>query len=120
MLPLPRFDYEAPDTMADLLTLAAVPDSRLLAGGTDLMPSLKHRIFSPRTLVSLRRMTELRTLREEGGELSIGATVTLRELALHPLVRERYPALSEACAGVATRTIQMMGTIGGNLMLPSK
>ena len=66
MLPLPRFDYEAPDTMSDLLTLAAVPGSRLIAGGTDLLPSLKHRLFAPTTLVSLRRVPGLGEIRTGG------------------------------------------------------
>jgi xanthine dehydrogenase YagS FAD-binding subunit len=49
------------------------------------------------------------------GGLSIGATVRLADLEGHPVVRERYPALAQAAASVATLTIRHMGTVGGNL-----
>ncbi len=120
MLPLPSFAYEAPDTRDDLLALAATPGARLLAGGTDLLPSLKHRLFSPSTLVSLRRAPGLRGVHLTDGELSIGAAQTLLAVRRHPLVGEHLPALADACAGVATRTIQAMGTLGGNLMLDTR
>jgi 4-hydroxybenzoyl-CoA reductase subunit beta len=117
MLPFPRFGFEAPDTLTDLLPLAAAPGAKLLAGGTDLLPSLKHRLFTAEILVSLGRVEALRRITEESDGLSIGATATLRDIARHPIVRERYPALAAACRTVATSTIQAMGTLGGNVML---
>ena len=121
MLPLPPFSWEAPDRLDDLLALAAAPGARLVAGGTDLLPSMKHRLFTPSALVSLGRLPELaRVEPTEGGGLRLGATVTLAALAAHPLVRARYPALAEAASTVATPTIQGMGTLGGNLMLDTR
>ena len=120
MLPLPPFSWEAPDQLADLVALAAAPGARLIAGGTDLLPSMKHGLFQPQTLVSLADVAELRGIREEQGGLSVGAMCTLAEVAAHPLVRERYPALAAACRTVATPTIQGMGTLGGNLMLDTR
>ena len=120
MLPLPPFAYERPDKLGDLLDLAEAPGTRIIAGGTDLLPSMKHRIFSPDTLLSLRRVRELHTIHEAGTELSIGAACTLWQVRRDPRVRERLPALAEACSTVATSTIQAMATLGGNLMLDTR
>ena len=120
MLPLPIFAYEAPDTLDELVAFAAAPGSRLISGGTDLLPSLKHRLFAPTRLVSTRRVAALRGIREEGDWLSIGAAETLLALRRHPIVQARAPALVAACATVATRTIQAMATLGGNLMLDTR
>jgi 4-hydroxybenzoyl-CoA reductase subunit beta len=120
MLPLPPFALESPDQLDDLLALAATPGSRLLAGGTDLVPSLKHRLFEPRTLVALAGVGELHGVVESEGWLGIGAGETLRSVRRHPVVREQLPALAQACGTVATSTIQAMATLGGNLMLDTR
>ena len=117
MLPFPEFQFEAPSTVEELLPLAAAPGVRLVAGGTDLLPSLKHRLFSVDTVVSLARVASLRAIQNEDDHLCIGATATLREVAQHPVVQQRFPALAAACRTVATSTIQAMGTLGGNVML---
>ncbi len=117
MLPFPAFRFEAPSTVDELLPLAAAPGARLVAGGTDLLPSLKHRLYQVDTVVSLGRISTLRSITDEASHLSIGATATLREVASHPVVQERFPALAAACRTVATSTIQAMGTLGGNVML---
>ena len=120
MLPFPAFTLAQPDSMADLLDLASAPDSRLVAGGTDLLPNIKHRIERPQTVVSLKRVGGLRgiTPREDG--LSIGAMTTLSDLAASEEVVRGYPALAAAVRTIATSTIQAMGTIGGNIMLDTR
>lgn len=120
MLPLPLFDYECPDRLEDAIQLLADPDTRLLAGGTDLLPSMKHRLFQPKTLVSLRKLNELKEVRAEGSGLSIGASTTLLQIRNNPLIQQMTPALVDAAATIATRTIQAMGTIGGNLALDTR
>jgi 4-hydroxybenzoyl-CoA reductase subunit beta len=120
MLPFPAFSLERPDRIGDLLELAAVEGSRIVAGGTDLLPSLKHRLFRPTPLVSIARVAALGGIRVENDTVSIGATTTLREVARHPVVALRYPALAQACTTVATHTIQAMGTIGGNVLLDTR
>lgn len=125
MLPFPRVCYVAPASLAEAVERLADPDARAVAGGTDLLPSLKHRLFRPTTLVSLARLPELRGIApsDDGlsiGGLSIGAGVTLRELARDPRVNARYPALAAACRTVATPTIQAMATIGGNVLLDTR
>ena len=120
MLPLSSFAYEAPDTLADALQLLADADTKILAGGTDLIPSMKHRLFQPKTLVSLRRIEGLRGIRAEDNGLSIGASTTLLQLRSDPLIRQHAPALADASATVATRTIQSVATLGGNLALDTR
>lgn len=121
MLPLPSFAYVAPGTIEEALQLLALPAALPVAGGTDLLPSMKQRLFRPSMLVSLRRLTALRERHDDPVEgLSLGAGLTLAEIARDPAVRARYPALAEACAGVATPTIQAMATLGGNVLLDTR
>jgi len=84
------------------------------------LPSMKYGLFADPTLVSTRRIAGLAEIRAEGGGLSIGAGVTLRELQRDPRVRAHYPALAEAAATVATPTLQAMGTLGGNICLDTR
>lgn len=119
MLPLPSFQYEAPTDVVEASRLLARPGSQLVAGGTDLLVSMKQRLFEPRLLVSTRRLG-LRGIQQHAGWLEIGATTTLHEVARDPTVMARLPALAAACRTVATPTIQAMATLGGNLMLDTR
>ncbi len=119
MLPLPSFQYEAPTDVVEASRLLSEPGSQLIAGGTDLLVSMKHRLFEPRLLVSARRLG-LRGISEHAGWLEIGAATTLHDVARHPTVLARLPALAAACRTVATPTIQTMATLGGNLMLDTR
>src|SRR5688572_3240210 len=120
MLPFPAFQYEAPDTWRDALALASQPGVAVVAGGTDLLPSIKHRLFRPQCLLSLRNLPDLRGFSDEGGGVRIGASATLREVRRHPTILARYGALAAACGTIATSTIQAMGTLGGNIMLDTR
>ncbi|MCP4919757.1 MAG: 4-hydroxybenzoyl-CoA reductase subunit beta [Proteobacteria bacterium] len=112
MLPLPEFDLLVPTSLDEAVSLlAAHPEAKLVAGGTDLIPSMKQRLFTPPTVISLSRVPELRA----SGDGFLGAGVTLREVAAMEL-----GALSSAARGVATSTIQRMATLGGNLMLDTR
>lgn len=118
MLPLPKFSLDVPDRVEDVVAAVAC-GARILAGGTDLLPSMKHRLFEPERLVSLRRVAEVHEVREEEGGVSIGAAVTLRDVAIDPRLA-RWPALVSACRTVATPTIQNRATLGGNVMLDTR
>jgi 4-hydroxybenzoyl-CoA reductase subunit beta len=92
-----------------------------MAGGTDLLPNMKHKIFTPRVVVGLRAVRELRGIAYDSAcGLRVGASVTLAELADSALVRERYPVLAEAAATVSTPQLRQMGTVGGNLCLDTR
>ncbi|HOX44163.1 MAG TPA: FAD-dependent oxidoreductase [Myxococcota bacterium] len=89
----------------------------LVAGGTDLLGSLKDgvRPSHPGLLVDLKPVAELRFIRADRRGLRLGALTTLSELVRHPEVRERWPLLAEAARVVASWQIRNMGTVGGNL-----
>ena len=121
LLPLPHFDLARPRTIAEAVALLAEPGARAIAGGTDLVPNLKHGLVAPGRLVALNGLAELRRIETlHDGTLRIGAGCTLARAGAHPDVRARLPALAAACATVATPTIQNMATLGGNLLLDTR
>ena len=117
MIRLPWFDYRTPTSVSEAAKILAAegPQAMLIAGGTDLVPNMKRRHQTPKTLVSLRRVPELR---KANG--SLGAGLTLTEIVDSPRVRERYGALWEAAAQIATPHLRNMGTLGGNLCLDTR
>jgi 4-hydroxybenzoyl-CoA reductase subunit beta len=122
MLTLPRVEWVAPASLEALLDhLAAHPaDSLIVAGGTDAVPNLKHRLHEPRFLVHIGRIEALRYVREDAAGLHLGPRVTLTQLAREPAVRRDYPALARAASLVAGPQLRNMGTLGGNLCLDTR
>ena len=114
MLRLPWFEHRAPRSVAEAAKILAGegPAAMLIAGGTDLLPNMKRRHQSPKVLVSLRQIAELRNLNG-----TFGAGLTLSELA----ASEKTPtALRQAAVQVATPHLRNMGTLGGNLCLDTR
>lgn len=122
MLRLPPYQYHQPDTLQDALQLLAAEEGRamLIAGGTDLVPNMKHRLFTPDHVVSLSRIDALRGIREEDGTLRIGAMETLADVSRHPMVKAHAPALAQAAGQVAGPQLRNMGTLGGNICLDTR
>lgn len=122
MLRLHPYTYHRPETLDQAVSLLAehAGDVMPVAGGTDLMPNMKHGLFTPGHLVALKGLTSLRGIREEEGELVVGAAETLTAVAAHPSVRLHFPALAEAAAHVAGPQLRNAGTIGGNLCLDTR
>lgn len=115
---LPELDVRTPASLSEALQMMAeFPGARPLAGGTDLLVLLKQRLLPVGPLIDLGRLAELETLGTVGEYLVIGAGVTLREVSENTLVRNFFPALSEAAAAAASPNLRNMGTIGGNLCL---
>ena len=85
-----------------------------IAGGMDLLGSMKDFIVTPDRLVNVKNLD--RTVTAESGGLRIGAAVKLADLAAHAAVRRQYPALATAADGVGTPQIRNMATVGGNIM----
>jgi xanthine dehydrogenase YagS FAD-binding subunit len=113
------FEYWNPRTVAEACELLADYGSRarIIAGGTDLLGQLKDDIFAdaPETLVNIKGIAELGTIRGETDHVEIGALVTLADIAESALIRNEYPALADAARSVAASQIRNMGTLGGNL-----
>jgi 4-hydroxybenzoyl-CoA reductase subunit beta len=122
MLTLPRFEWVAPDSADGVLAeLAARRGGCLIvAGGTDAVPNLKHRLHEPRVIVSLARVRDLRGVRKTGEGLELGALTTLSELAREPLLAPDFAAVARAASLVASPQIRNMGTLGGNLCLDTR
>ncbi len=123
MLRLPKFELARPERIEDALALLAEHGERaqILAGGTDLVPNMKHELFTPDVVVSLARIPGLVGVRvERDGTLRIGAMTTLDALAHDPLVRERAPALAQAASLISGPQLRRMGTLGGNVMLDTR
>ena len=93
----------------------------LIAGGTDLLPNVKHRLFEPELVISLADVAQLRGVRrDEDGALAIGAMTTIDEVAKSALVQEHAPALAQATSLIAGPQLRRMGTLGGNVMLDTR
>ena len=125
MMRLPWFKYQAPRSVAEAARILAAegPQAMLVAGGTDLLPNMKRRQQSPATLVSLRQVEGLKGAgngKGPGGEMRLGAGLTLTEVVNTQAVRERYRALWQAAAQVASPHLRNMGTLGGNLCLDTR
>ncbi|NOT32697.1 MAG: 4-hydroxybenzoyl-CoA reductase subunit beta [Candidatus Eisenbacteria bacterium] len=122
MLTLPRFAWASPATVEETLALLEGPrgETLLIAGGTDAVPNLKHRLHEPKRIVHLGRVGELRYVREDAEGLQIGALVTLTQLTRDPIVQRDFPGLAKAASMVAGPQLRNMGTIGGNLCLDTR
>ena len=103
VLRLPPFVYHRPASVAEATGLMDqyAEEAMYVAGGTDLIPNMKHRLFEPTHLIALKGVSELSGIRKENGYLRIGAAETLAEVARHPGVQKLFPALSDAAGHVA-------------------
>jgi 4-hydroxybenzoyl-CoA reductase subunit beta len=94
---------------------------RIIAGGTDLIPSMRQRLFEPEYVLDLGRISAMRGIRSTpDGGVEIGALTTLRAIERSELLRKHYPVLAEAAATVASPVLRNMGTIGGNICLDTR
>jgi 4-hydroxybenzoyl-CoA reductase subunit beta len=117
---LPPFEYQAPSTLDEALKIKRDQgaSAQILAGGTDLIVNLKHRLFSPATVVSLNNITEIKQIELRPDALVLGAGASLASVASHPAVNEHFPILVKAINSIGALGIQhFRGTIGGNLLL---
>ena len=113
-----RFELAVPGSVEECLQILAKrgPDTKVVAGGTDLLPQLKNGVLKPGWVVDLSAVAELRTISDApDGRLRIGASVTARELELDARVRSRFPALAESAAMVGSVQVRNLATLGGNL-----
>ncbi len=123
MMRLPPFKYLAPASVAEavLMLSSEGPGASVVAGGTDLYPNMKRRHQTPKTLVSTRRVRELRGVTAaEGGGLRIGPATTLMALERDRRLRDERPALWSAVRSISTPILRTMGTIGGNVLLDTR
>ncbi|MDG9725243.1 MULTISPECIES: FAD binding domain-containing protein [unclassified Streptomyces] len=112
-----EFGYQrADDVSGAVALLAADPDARFLGGGTNLVDLMKTGVERPARLVDVRELPLDGIEPTADGGLRVGATVTNSDLAAHPEVRRRYPALAQAVLAGASGQLRNMATVGGNLL----
>jgi 4-hydroxybenzoyl-CoA reductase subunit beta len=123
MMRLPKFTYMRAKSVREAVKVmaGAGPEASFVAGGTDLYPNMKRRQQTPKTVIGLSGVRELRRIsgKPETG-LVVGAGATLTEVCEHPKVRKHYPALARAVSLISTPILRNMGTIGGNVLLDTR
>ena len=113
-----EFEYAAPRTVKEAVALLAKADgdARCLAGGTDLIAQMKEGRRSPSVVVDIKRIPDLMRLEYvERRGLRLGAGVSCNTIYEHPVVREKYPIIVDACSLVGSLQIQNRASVGGNL-----
>lgn len=137
MLRLHPFRYHRPRELDEAVALLSEhgPSAMPIAGGTDLMPNMKHRLFTPAHVVSLNGIAAMKGIGLVDGDggghrngdlprparrLRIGALETLASVSRHAAVRSGFPALADAAGLVAGPQLRNMGTIGGNVCLDTR
>ena len=121
MMPLPAFRLERPESLDEALRLLAqTPGALPVAGGTDLLVSIKHGLFQPPVLVDLGAVEGLERVDASPDGLELGAGVRISRLRDDPDIRRRFTALGEAAGQIASPLLQNMGTLGGNLCLDTR
>jgi carbon-monoxide dehydrogenase medium subunit len=110
------FQYHRPTSLAEAAQrLKDDADSKLLAGGHTLIPTLKQRLAGPSTLIDLAALPELTGIKVDGGNLVIGAMTTHAEVAASDTVNENIPALAALAQRVGDAQVRNRGTLGGSI-----
>src|SRR6266704_6285024 len=110
------FSYtRAEDTETSIAQVATHPKAVYIAGGTTLLDLMKDNVLKPDLLVDITRLP-LRGIEVTGSSVRIGALTTMGEIAGDPVIRDRYPMVSEALLLSASQQLRNMATIGGNLL----
>lgn len=115
---IPPIEYQIPETLSGACRILGEWGSRskVIAGGTDLVISLRRGEPKPQVLIDITRIPELRQIEETGGKIRIGAAVTHGEIASSKLVQRHGKVLSEAASWVGSPQVRNLGTIGGNII----
>jgi xanthine dehydrogenase YagS FAD-binding subunit len=116
------FEWTNPATINEAVKLLGASPStdvdeapRPIAGGQDLLTTMKDYTSRPARIVNLKSIPGLNKITVNARGLTIGALVTLTQLEEHEGVRKNFPGLAEAAHSIATPQIRNLGTVGGNL-----
>ena len=115
---LPRFNYLAPATLDEALSLLAryKTKAKVVAGGTDLVPKLKRReIGAPEHVIDLKGVPALDNIEYDAGGLSLGALVTIGAVETSAIIGEKFAILAQAAQSMASPQVRNRGTIAGNI-----
>jgi len=109
------FEYSAPQTLEEALTLIESGERKILAGGMSLIPLMKFRLAQPDEVVDLGRIPGLNTIEESNGVVHIGAMATHHAVESSPVIRARCPLLAETASHIGDVQVRNMGTMGGSI-----
>lgn len=109
------FEYSAPTTLNEALSLLADGGAKALAGGMSLIPMMKLRLAAPERLVDLSRVPDLAAIREDKDAIRVGAMATHYDIESSALLRAKCPLLAEAASNIGDVQVRNMGTIGGSI-----
>jgi len=112
------FDYIAAKSLDDAISLLGQhkDDAKILAGGHSLLPAMKLRLMQPKVLIDLSRIKDLAYIKEEGGQICIGAMTTHFQVETSDLLRRACPLLPETASHLGDMQVRNKGTIGGSLV----
>lgn len=111
-----QFDYVRPNTLDEALTLLTQhEDAKVLAGGHSLIPAMKLRLAQPSLLVDIGRLADLSYIRQEGGQIRVGAMTTHYQIESSDLLKKICPLLPECAAHIGDLQVRNKGTIGGSV-----
>src|SRR3954467_1751658 len=122
---LPSFKLLRPRTVEQAVTYLTrygqLGELEILAGGTDLVPSMKQRLFTPQFVMDVRGIEELSKIKVVPGHaVEIGALTTLSTIEDSGFIHRNYPVLHESVKTVASPILRNMGTMGGNICLDTR
>jgi len=111
------FEYLVPTALPEAIALLQDhgAEAKILAGGHSLIPLMKLRLAAPAYLIDINQIAGLEGIREEDGNLRLGALTREADLESSELIRERYPILHDATRVIADPLVRNRATIGGNL-----
>src|SRR6185295_1584457 len=111
-----QFDYVRAKTLDEALTLLAQnEDAKILASGHSLIPAMKLRLAQPPLLVDIGRLSDLAYVREEAGQIRVGAMTTHYQIESSELLKQICPLLPECAGHIGDVQVRNKGTIGGSL-----
>jgi carbon-monoxide dehydrogenase medium subunit len=111
------FEYHSPATLAEAIALLGKhgEEAKVISGSQSLVPLMRFRLSQPAHLVDLRKLPEMKGIREADGALRIGAFTTHAGVAAAPLVKQRLPMAAEAAMHIGDAQVRNLGTIGGSI-----
>src|SRR5215471_20745587 len=112
-----NFDYIAAKSLDEALSLLAKhkDDAKLLAGGHSLLPAMKLRLAQPKVLIDLGKIKDLAYIKDEGGQIRIGAMTTHFQIETSDVLRRACPLLPETAINLGDMQVRNKGTIGGSI-----
>jgi len=114
---LPKFSYLIPGNLKEACHMLAEHEDNacILAGGTDILIRMKHRIVQPEYIIGISNIPHIDYIKVDKKQLTIGTNVKLTALAQNPDIQRYFPSLAYAASVTATVQIRNMGTVIGNI-----